>query len=90
MSNRGRHKKKPTKYPNTWLTNIMTETQLDLLFQRAHEQGNAITIRRIESNPTSACIISWSRTPEGWDFWNNILSKVEHYRRNVINKTNLW
>lgn len=90
MSNRGRHKKKPTKYPNTWLTNIMTEAQLDLLFQRAHEQGNFTTIRHIERNPTNVNIISWDRTPEGWDFWNNILSKVEHYRCNIINKTNLW
>lgn len=68
----------------------MTDSQLDLLFQRAHEQGNFITTRNIETSPTSVSIILWSRTPEGWDFWNNILSKVEYYRRNVINKTNLW
>lgn len=68
----------------------MTEAQLDLLFQRAREQGNFTTIRHIETAPTSVNIISWNRTPEGWDFWNNILSKVEHYRCNAINKTNLW
>lgn len=86
MSNRGRHKKKPTKYPNTWLTNVMTESELDLLFQRAREQGNFITTRFVEISPTSVNIISWKRTPEGWDFWNNILSKVKYYRDNVIDE----
>ena len=78
--NRGRHKKKPIKYPNTWLTKVMTEKQLDLLFQRAHEQGNNPTIDKIERMPTHISIITWDNTPEGWDFWNNILSKVENYK----------
>lgn len=90
MSNRGRHKKKPTKYPNTWLTKVMTKEQLNLLFRRAHEQGKNPSLNDIERYPTSGHILSWSHTPEGWNFWNNILSKVEHYRCNVINKTNLW
>lgn len=80
--NRGRHKKKPTKYPNTWLTKVMTEEQLDLLFQRSREQGNNPTIDRIEKMPTHTSIIIWRDTPEGWNFWNNILSKVEIYRCN--------
>lgn len=82
MSNRGRHRKKPTKYPNTWLTKIMTEEQLDLLFQRAHEQGNHPSLEDIERSPTSANIIAWIITPEGWNFWNNILSNVEYYKHN--------
>lgn len=77
--NRGRHKKR-TKYPNTWLTEVMTEKQLDLLFQRAHAQGNYPTIKSIEQSPTSARIIIWDTTPEGWNFWNEILSKVNQYK----------
>lgn len=80
MSNRGRHKKKPTKYPNTWLTNVMTDAQLDLLFRRAHEQGNNPSLNDIERNPTGSNIFVWSRTPEGWYFWNNILSNVGDYK----------
>lgn len=82
MSNRGRHKKKPPKYPNTWLTKVMTEEQLDLLLQRAHEQGNNPSIPQIEKMPTHINIIEWERTPEGWNFWNKILSKVEYYKSN--------
>lgn len=82
--NRGRHKKKPTKYPNTWLTKVMTEEQLDLLFQRAHEQYKKPTVYDIERNPTSICIINWHYTPEGWSFWNDILSKVEYYKINKM------
>lgn len=82
--NRGRHKKKLTKYPNTWLTKIMTEEQLDLLFQRSREQGKNISLRDIEANPTGCNIITWNYTPEGWSFWNGILSKVEFYRCNKI------
>lgn len=80
--NRGRHKKKSTKYPGTWLTKVMTEEQLDLLFQRANEQYKHPTIYDIERNPTGVHIITWDNTPEGWGFWNNILSKVEYYRLN--------
>ena len=82
MSNRGRHKKKSTKYSNTWLTKVMTEGQLDLLFQRSREQGNNPTIDKIESMPKHISIISWEDAPEGWHFWNDILSKVEYYRIN--------
>lgn len=82
MSNRGRHRKKSTKYPNTWLTSVMTEVQLDLLFQRAKEQGNNITLDLIARNPTSTSIIVWDNTPEGWSYWNEILSKVDQYKCN--------
>ena len=80
MSNRGRHKKKSTKYPNTWLTNVMTEEQLDLLFKRAHEQCKNPSLRDIEIHPTGSHIFIWGHTPEGWGFWNNILSKVSEYK----------
>ena len=80
MPNRGRHKKKPPKYPNTWLTKVMTEELLNLLFQRAHEQDKYPSLKDVEKCPTSANIITWDRTPEGWDFWNDILSKVDYYK----------
>ena len=80
MTNRGRHKKLKTKYPNTWLTKVMTDAQLDLLFQRAHEQGNHISIRDIERDPVTSRIIIWGNTPEGWDFWHNILNPVNKYK----------
>lgn len=82
--NRGRHKKKPSKYPDTWLTKVMTEEQLDLLFQRAHTQYKRPTVYDIERNPTATYILEWSHTPEGWSFWNDILSKVEYYRINKM------
>lgn len=78
--NRGRHKKKPTKYPNTWLTKVMTEAQLDLLFLRAEQQRHSINLRMIEDNPTSIRIIIWDDTPEGWKFWNNLLTPVNEYK----------
>lgn len=81
MSNRGRHRKKPTKYPNTWLTKVMTEAQLDLLFQRAKEQYNNINTSLIERDPFSVKIILWDDTPEGRTFWNNILGPVANYKR---------
>ena len=82
MANRGRHKKLKSKYPNTWLTKLMTDEQLDLLFQRAHEQGKNPSLRDIESNPVGCNIITWDRTPEGWGFWNNILDPVNMYKYN--------
>ena len=82
--NRGRHKKKSTKYPNTWLTKVMTEEQLDLLFQRAHQQYKYPTVYDIERNPTGIHIINWRHTPEGWSFWSDILSKVNYYRINKM------
>ena len=78
--NRGRHKKKPTKYPNTWLTKVMTDVQLDLLFERAEQQGNHPSLQDIEQHPLCSDIIIWKRTPEGWSFWNEILSKVNNYK----------
>lgn len=80
--NRGRHKKKLVKYPNTWLTKVMTEELLDLLFQRAHEQGKHPSLEDIERYPTSSSILAWDHTPEGWSFWNSILSNVEYYKCN--------
>lgn len=77
--NRGRHKKR-SKYPNTWLTKVMTETQLDLLFKRAEQQGKYPSLQDIEQNPTGTSIIAWRYTPEGWSFWNEILSKVNNYK----------
>lgn len=77
--NRGRHKKKPTKYPNTWLTKILTDEQLDLLFKRAIQQGNNPSLQDIEQNLISTKIIRWDRTPEGWEYWSKILSKVNTY-----------
>lgn len=79
--NRGRHKKKPTKYPNTWLTKVMTEEQLDLLFKRAHEQHRTPSLKIIEEFPTSVTIITWDHTPEGWEYWSDILSKVQKYKQ---------
>ena len=79
--NRGRHKKQ-SKYQNTWLTKVMTEEQLDLLFKRAHQQGKNPSLKDIERNPTSVNIITWDDTPEGWDFWNDILSKINFYKIN--------
>lgn len=83
MSNRGRHRKLKTKYPNTWLTKVMTDAQLDLLFQRAHEQDKNPSLHDIEANPTGRNIITWAYTPEGWDFWNNILSPVKDYKHKL-------
>ena len=77
--NRGRHKKQ-SKYPNTWLTKVMTDAQLDLLFKRAEQQGKYPSLQDIEQTPTGGNILVWGLTPEGRDFWNKILSKVNNYK----------
>lgn len=58
----------------------MTEGQLDLLFKRAHEQHKTPSLKTIEEFPTSGTIIVWDRTPEGWKYWNDILSKANEYK----------
>lgn len=80
--NRGRHKKKQRKYKNTWLTNVLTDAELDLIFKRASEQGNCPTLKSIEDIPTSIRIFTWDYTSEGWGFWNNVFNKVNIYKQN--------
>lgn len=80
MSNRGRHRK-TRKYGNTWLYNVLSDKEIDLIFKRAEEQGNRITTNMIEYNPTASDIFIWDHTPEGWAYWNNILfNQVQHYK----------
>lgn len=79
--NRGRHKKKQRKYKNTWLTNVLTDAELDLIFKRALEQGNHPTLNFIERNPTAINIMTWDRTPDGWNFWNNLFERVKTYKK---------
>lgn len=81
MANRGRHKKKQRKYKNTWLTNVLTDVELDLIFKRALEQGNHPTLNLIEHHPQSSSIMVWSYTPDGWNFWNNLFERVKEYKR---------
>ena len=81
--NRGRHKKKQRKYKNTWLTNVLTDAELDLIFERASEQGNCPTLTLIENIPTSVKIFAWDYTSEGWSFWDKVFKKVNIYKQTM-------
>ena len=82
MSNRGRHTKNQRKYKDTWLTDVLTDAELDLIFERASEQGNCPTLKLIENIPTSIRIFTWDNTSEGWGFWDKVFNKVRIYKRN--------
>lgn len=75
--NRGRHRKKTEFYT---IQSLPPEIKQKILKNQARH-GNKPDLRVFEKNPTARAWsggFSWSSTKEGFEYWNNILGKMEY------------
>ena len=88
MSNRGRHKKKKSKYSFSWISNVLDDCIIDEILdtQEKYSAHNTRNLSVFERDPYAGKHsngFTWSNTPEGWEYWNDIFTKVRDYK--VIN-----
>lgn len=85
MSNRGRHRN--IKIKGHWIHKVLPQSTLKLMLQRQKEQSNVNNIIVFEICPTASSYekgFSWNRTPEGWNFWQEIAEKIKSYKNNYL------
>ena len=86
MSNRGRHKKKKSKYSYSWISNILSDDIINkmLNIQEQHSTQHIRNLSVFEKDPFAGKYqqgFTWADTPEKWDYWNNVLTKVYDYKK---------
>ena len=91
MANRGRHRKRHVKcvlhmprYHESWISKVLDDNIISLMLHRQLEQGNFKDLLVFEKNPNAGRLnkgFTWSKAPEGHEYWENIMDKVTNYKQ---------
>lgn len=85
MNNRGRHKKKKSKYAYSWISKILDDNVIDKILehQKHKSKNNIVDLKVFENHPYAGSHgngFVWKNTEEGWDYWNDVFEKVNNYK----------
>ena len=85
MSNRGRHKKKKSKYSYSWISNVLSDDIINRILdiQEQHSTHHIRNLNVFEKDPFAGKYqqgFTWADTPEEWDYWNEVFAKINYYK----------
>lgn len=85
MSNRGRHKKKKSKYFYSWISKILDDNIIDKILEHQKHQSryHIVDLTVFEKYPYAGRPdggFTWVDTEEGREYWNDVFDKVNTYK----------
>lgn len=85
MSNRGRHKKKKSKYSYSWISKVLNDNTIDKMLEHQKHQSrdHIVNLSVFEKYPYAGRYdggFTWSDTEEGREYWDDIFDKVNNYK----------
>ena len=85
MSNRGRHKKKKSKYSYSWISKVLNDNTIDKILEHQKHQSrhNIVDLKVFEKCPYAGQYdggFTWVNTEEGYEYWRNIINKIDDYK----------
>ena len=96
MANRGRHRKRHvkcilhvSKYHESWISEILDDTTIDRILDHQYGQSGIRNLTIFEKFPCAGKCqqgFTWSHTPEGHNYWEKIMYKIDDYRNKNIFK----
>lgn len=89
--NRGRHRKRHVKrilhvsrYSESWISDVLDDKTIDkiLYYQSIHSNVRDITVfEKCYYAGESSKGFNWSNTLEGDNYWCNVMTKIDKYKR---------
>lgn len=85
MSNRGRHKKKKSRYSHSWISKVLDDNIIDKILEHQKHQSryHIGDLKVFEKYPYAGRYdngFTWVDTEEEREYWQDIFDKVNDYK----------